>query len=112
MVLKYCIIGILVLSGLGGLSLAAHSDDLNDGMSEYTDENISADDAIGSNKDNNINFIVVDALAKAKSKKANDAKDKSTIANIDDGSVERNVNSVVVDAGSKVDKVYNIVIEK
>jgi hypothetical protein len=114
MILKFSVIGILAgILSLGIFIVPTYAgDDLNDGISEYTDENISADDNIGSNKDNNINFIVVDALGKAKSKKANDAKDTSSITNIADGSVEKNTNSVIVAAGSNVNKVYNIVIEK
>jgi hypothetical protein len=104
---------LAVAFSLGIFMMPAHAaDDLSDGISEYTDENVSGDDNIGNNKDNNINFIVVDALGKAKSKKEKDANDKGNITNVDDGSVENNTNSVVVEAGSKVDKVYNIIIEK
>jgi|GEM_PF-2551058 len=94
-------------------SIAAQASDLDDGISEYTDDSIAADDNIGSNKANNINFIVVDAIGKAKNKKAKGSeKDAKNIQNFNDGSMEENTNSVVVEAGSRVDKVYNIIIEK
>ncbi len=90
--------------------------DLDDGISTYTDESIGADDDLGSSA-NNINFIVVDAVGKAKTRKSADAKDKGNdaqknVTNVYDGQSDNNENSVVVEAGSKVDKVYNIVIEK
>jgi hypothetical protein len=110
----------IVWIGIGAMAIffwhgMGYADDLNDGISEYTEENISADEAMGANKDNNINYIVVDAIGKAKSTKKDKpeaaAKSKE-ITNIPDAATDNNENSVVVEAGSRVDKVYNIIIEK
>ncbi len=92
-----------------------YADDLSDGISEYVDDTVSSNDNIGSNKDNNINFVVVDAIGKAKTAKkdeANGVSNKREITNIVDKSTDNNENSIVVEAGSNVDKVTNIVIEK
>ncbi len=106
------IISPLLLSGeycLGG--------DLDDKISQYTDETIDADDQMG-NDDPNINFIVLDAIAKAKAKMSKIDKEGKTSSNDDesnfsDGSgSSSNVNSVVVGPGSQVKDIYNIVIKK
>lgn len=113
--LKRVWIAVFTLAlGAGAFLAPAYADDLSDGISEATDENIAADDNIGSNKANNINFIVVDAIGKSKSKRTKNAANRAggCITNFNDGSMDNNTNSVVVESGSKVDKVYNIVIER
>jgi len=116
------IVGFIVVSMLAVFQSVnpAWSGDLDDGISEYTEEPIAADDRIGK-KDTNINFIVVDAIAKAKMAEKDDDEEKGdekdsgekkTISNINDGTNENNENSVVVEPGSKVDSIYNIIIEK
>jgi hypothetical protein len=113
----------IVLIGIAGLAFLwvsvpqALAADTDDGISEFNEEPISADDNLGS-KDTNVKFVVADAIAKAKMK-ANASKDDKdsgndgkTRSNVNTGDDENNQNSVVVGAGSKVDKVYNIVIQK
>lgn len=117
---KWILLAGFCIGVLGGWSHPCFADDLSDGISESTDENIAADDSIGSNKENNINFIVVDAMGKAKSAKGEKAGDaaagkagaKKVLSNVDDGENDKNENSIVVEPGSRVDKVYNIVIQK
>lgn len=96
-------------------SSAGWAGDLDDGISSYTEESISGDDSIGK-KDTNISFIVVEAVAKAKAikNKTPDGEETSSDikSNLNDGSMETNENSVVVESGSRVDRIYNIVIEK
>jgi hypothetical protein len=99
---------------LAGGTILLQAADTDDGISEYTDEPIAGDDTMGS-KDTNINFIVIDAIGKAKMKRkqASDGqKDPNDQSNYNDGSGDSNTNSIVLEPGSKVDKVYNIVIEK
>lgn len=108
--MKYIwMIVILALSTFLVLSWGnfAYAGDLDDGISKYSDESISADDNMGK-KDTNINFIVLDALAEAK--KAQKRGDKN--ANFNDGSGDSNENSVVVGAGSDVKEIYNINIKQ
>lgn len=70
--------------------------DLEDGISKYKDQPISADDKIGDNADTNINFIIVDAISKAKmAKKRGDEN-----VNISDGSDENYKNSIICKPGS------------
>lgn len=108
---------ILALSGLLGLALTpfpVRAGDLDDNISEATEESVAADENLG-NKDVNISFIVTDALAQAKSRKSEEAlkgKDNKTLTHFDDGENDSNENSIVVGAGSRVDKVTNIVIQK
>lgn len=109
----------LLLTGLITLvatffTIPVRANDLDDGISTYTDESISSEDSIGK-KDTNISFVVIDAIAKAKMMKAknSDGDDgDSAITNLNDNSQDSNENSVVVESGSRVDKVYNIIIEK
>lgn len=116
-------------------ALQVHAGDLDDGISKYTDESIAGDDNLGG-KDTNISFIVTDAIAKSKmwehtaqkEDAVNDAgtgedgensettqksskKSKNRI-NYNDGADENNENSIVIGAGSQVDKVINVIIEK
>jgi hypothetical protein len=110
----------LLMVLLAGMEMGArivYADDFSDGMGEYTEDAISADDSIGGNKATNINYIVVDALGKSMSKREKDGSDKGTskgnsVSNLNDGSGDNNQNSVVVGPGSNVDKIYNIVIQK
>ena len=123
--MKIKTMGIAALLGLF-LPSSLFASDLSDGISEYTEEPITTEEKLG-DKDTNINFIIVDAIAKAKmaekeamEKKKNKAieenengkKNNATISNIKDGNQDNNQNSVVIESGSKVDKIYNIVIEK
>jgi hypothetical protein len=108
------ILGMLMVMMLPQARLWAN--DLDDGISTYTDESIGADDSLGK-KGTNINYIVVNAIGKAKMKHGDDPKNKAkegkkTVTNVYDGKSDNNENSVVVESGSKVDKIYNIVIEK
>ena len=81
--------------------------DLDDGISKYTDESISADDQ-ALKADTNINFIVLKAQAQAQMRKK--AGDKN--ANFNDGSGDQNENSVIVGPGTQTGDIYNIIVEK
>jgi len=93
--------------------------DLDDKISQYTDESVDADDQMG-NDDPNINFIVLDAMSKAKAKMGKIDKEGKgkTSSNNDESNFSSgsgsssNVNSVVVGPGSQVKDIYNIVIKK
>lgn len=128
------ILALTVLINLT-VSISVRAGDMDDGISKYTDENIAADDNLGS-KDTNISFIVTDAIAKSKmwehtaqkedeanevetGKDGEDDKDtkksrdkKKNRINYNDGTDESNENSIVIGAGSQVDKVINVIIEK
>ncbi|MBU0545073.1 MAG: hypothetical protein KKH97_07030 [Proteobacteria bacterium] len=83
--------------------------DLEDGISTATDEGIHTDDELGK-KDNNINFIVLEAMAAAKMKaKKGDQASKSSSGDI---TGDKNENSVVVGAGSQTGNIYNIQVMK
>ena len=90
--------------------------DLDDDIANVSDDPIAADDNLGA-KANNINFIVASSVGKAKNKADKDngaekkSKSSSSISNFNDGTGDTNENSVVVEAGSHVDKVYNIIID-
>jgi hypothetical protein len=90
--------------GLGSLVFAG---DLDDGISKFKDDSISANDKIGK-PETNINFIVLESMAEAQ--KRQKAGDKN--ANLNDGSGDNNQNSVVCEVGAKCDKVININIGK
>jgi len=87
----------------------SRGDDLDDGISTATDDNVSADDEIGK-KDNNVNFIVIEAMAAAKMK----AKKGDQAAKNGSGDIagDKNENSVVVGAGSQTGNIYNIQVMK
>ncbi len=85
--------------GMGSLVLGG---DLDDGISKYKDDSISADDQMGKT-DKNINFIVLKALADAKRR-----GDKNS--NYNDGSGDNNQNSVVCEVGAKCDNITNVTI--
>ncbi len=80
--------------------------DLDDGISKYKDDSISANDQVGKT-DTNINFIILESMAEAQ--KRQKAGDKN--ANFNDGSGDNNENSVVVESGAQVDKVINIIMK-
>jgi len=72
----------------------AQASDLDDGISKFTDDGIEKDDEMGK-PDINIKFIVMNAKAKAMTKKG----DKDKVGSDSGGS---NMNSVILGAGSKV----------
>lgn len=84
--------------------------DLEDGISTATDDGVSTDDELGK-KDNNINFIVLEAMAaaKMKAKKGDQASQKKSGGDI---TGDKNENSVVVGAGSQTGNIYNIQVMK
>lgn len=109
-VLSACSIGIVLCSlKFGSLAFAG---DLDDGISTYTDEAISADDeALKAEK--NIGFIIQRAQAQAEI--ATNGKDKnknSKFKNFKSGKGDNNENSIVVGAGAKTGDIINVVIEK
>ena len=87
--------------GIGSFVLGS---DLDDGISKYKDDSISANDKVGKT-DTNINFIILESMAEAQ--KRQKAGDKN--ANFNDGSGDNNQNSVVCEVGAKCD-VVNIVV--
>jgi hypothetical protein len=100
---------ILIPAVIVGYSWA--ESDLDDGISTATDEGIQADDELGK-KDNNINFIVLDAMAAAKMKarKGDQAANKKRSGG--DITADKNENSVVIGAGSRTGNIYNIQVMK
>ncbi len=84
--------------------------DLEDGISTSTDDGVQADDELGK-KDNNINFIVLEAMAaaKMKAKKGDQASNQKSGGDI---TGDKNENSVVVGAGSQTGNIYNIQVMK
>lgn len=101
-----CIIIIPVM--IAGYS---RGDDLDDGISTATDDGVSADDEIGKKADN-VNFIVIEAMAaaKMKAKKGDQAASKKNSSG--DITGDKNENSVVVGAGSQTGNIYNIQVMK
>jgi hypothetical protein len=89
--------------GMGSFVLGG---DLDDGISKYKDDSISANDQVGKT-DTNINFIILESMAEAQ--KRQKAGDKNS--NFNDGSGDNNENSVVVESGAQVDKVINIIMK-
>ena len=78
--------------------------DLDDGISKYTDGSISKADEIGK-LDLNINFIILNAMTKAKKNQKND-KDGKSITNTG----ETNENSIVVGPGTVINgDIINII---
>lgn len=74
----------------------AWCNDLDDGMSSYTDDSISKWDNLGK-KDRNINFIKMNAKSRALVRQKNGGKNGTST-----GSGDANMNSVVMGAGSNV----------
>ena len=85
--------------------------DLDDGISTATDDTISADDELGK-KDNNINFIVLDAMAAAKMKAKKGDQAASNKNSSGDITGDKNENSVVVGPGTQTGNIYNIQVMK
>jgi hypothetical protein len=100
--LSICLTGTTLLFLNSGTFVLAG--DLDDGISTYAEEPISADDE-ALKADKNINFIVQQAQAKAQKK---DAKN----TNFKDGKGDQNQNSIVVGAGAQTGDIINVVIEK
>jgi hypothetical protein len=87
--------GVILMSFFSFIAInMAQASDLDDGISKFTDDGIEKDDEMGK-PDINIKFIVMNAKAKAMTKKGD--KDK-----VGDDSGGANMNSVVLGAGSKV----------
>ena len=92
---------------LGGPAVFAG--DLDDGISKYKDEPISADDEALKTSPN-INFIVLEAISSSQKKRK--SGEGGRISNFDDGTGDNNENSIVVGPGSDVREVTNVVIQK
>ncbi|MFQ5561185.1 MAG: hypothetical protein ACE5FU_11460 [Nitrospinota bacterium] len=94
---------------------SALASDLSDGISRFTEENISADDSLGQ-ADTNINFIVVKAMADAKRKqKKQDELEKGKsgkTAGKGDKNGDLNENSVIVGPGAKTGDITNVTIQE
>ena len=99
------LMGIILVFCVSGAGLAG---DLDDGISKFTDDSMSANDKIGKT-DTNVNFIVLESMAAAK-KKQKQGDDKTS--NYNDGSGDQNENSVVVGPGTQTGNIYNINIKK
>ncbi|MFQ5559323.1 MAG: hypothetical protein ACE5FU_01885 [Nitrospinota bacterium] len=84
--------------------------DLDDGISKYTDESISADDSLGQ-ANTNVNFIVVKALSDSKKKQKKDENSGGGIGR-QGGNQDHTENSVIVGPGSKTGDIINIQIDK
>ena len=100
------ILAVLIVPAFGIVSLS-FGGDLDDGISKYKDDSISANDKIGKTE-TNVNFIVLESMAEAQ--KRQKAGDKN--ANFNDGSGDSNENSIVIESGANVDKVINVIIQK
>jgi len=88
-----------------GVSNLVYAQDMDDGISKFTDESISGDDQ-ALKPDTNINFIVLEAISTSQ-KGQGDSN-----SNFNDGSGDNNENSIVFGPGAKADKVINVVIER
>lgn len=86
-------------------------DDFDDGISTATDDAVSVDEELGK-KDNNINFIVLDAMAAAKMKARKGDQAASGKSGSGDITGNKNENSVVVGPGSQTGNIYNIQVMK
>ncbi|MFH2046654.1 MAG: hypothetical protein ABIK92_16080 [Pseudomonadota bacterium] len=110
MIKKYFIIFCCIIIVPAICTQYCRGGDLDDDISKYTDDSVSADDALGK-KDNNINFIVLDAMAAAsrKASKGEQAGEKDISGDI---TGDKNENSVVVGAGTQTGNIYNIQVMK
>lgn len=100
--LSVCLTGsVFLFPNIGTFVFAG---DLDDGISTFTEEPISADDE-ALKADKNINFVIQQAKTKAQKK-----NDKNT--NFKDGSGDQNQNSIVVGAGAQTGDIINVIIEK
>lgn len=105
--LSVCSIGIVLCSlKVGSLAFAG---DLDDGISTYADEAISADDE-ALKTDKNISFIIQKAQAQAEM--ASKDKNKNRTSNFKNGKEDNNQNSIVVGAGARTGNITNVIIEK
>ncbi len=97
--------GVLVVISLLGGPAITYSSELSDGISEYREESIRADDT-ALESDTNLNFVIVDAISAARS-----GRGKS---NFNDGLSDNNQNSIVIEAGvgDINGPITNIVIEQ
>lgn len=111
MIKKYFIIFCLIMIVPVIFAQYCRCDDLDDDISKYTDESVSADDEMGK-KDNNINFIVLDAMAAASRKASKGKQDGEKKDSSGDITGDKNENSVVVGAGSQTGNIYNIQVMK
>ena len=90
--MKHRIVGIgifLVSISLMGISLG-YGGDLDDGISDYKEEPIAADDA-ALETDTNLSFTIVESISAARS--------GNGISNFNNGKGDNNQNSVVIEAG-------------
>ncbi len=86
-----------LLIGIG--RIPAKASDLDDGISKYTDESISADDEMGK-PDKNIKFIIENSKSQAKVAEKSTGGSNNTTTGSNSG--DNNRNSVVMGAGSNV----------
>ncbi len=77
----------------------AFSSDLDDGISKYTDDNMTKWDDLGK-KDRNVTFIKLNARSQASVRSKNGDADASGTSGTSDGSA--NMNSVVLGAGGTI----------
>ena len=99
------ILSVLIIFALGIGSLVLGGD-LDDGISKFTDDSISANDKMGK-ADTNINFIVLESMAEAKKRQKQGDKN----ANFNDGSGDNNQNSVVCEVGAECKNIVNITVQ-
>jgi len=92
-------ITFLFLSLLVTFPGQVNAGDLDDGISKYKEESISGDDEIG-DADVNVNFIVVDAIAK--SKRSENEKDSANTP------TQININSVICEVGATCGDINNV----
>ncbi len=97
-------VGIFLVSiCLMGISLG-YAGDLDDGISDFKDEPIAADDA-ALETDTNLSFTIVDAISSAKSGKGT--------SNFNDGKGDNNQNSIVIESGAgDVGDITNVIIQQ
>ncbi len=86
--------------------------DLDDGISKYTDDNISKADEIGK-LDINISFIILDAMAKSKKNRKDDENGKNGKASKGGASGDIYENSIIIGPGAVITgDIINIVRSK
>ncbi len=96
---------ILMCLAVIGMSLTAvHADDMKDNIWDASEDPIEANCVLG-DKDLNIKYNVLKALNEAKLSVANGTKDDK----INISGEDNNENSIVIEPGSKVNNVINIV---
>ncbi len=96
-------VGIFLVSiCLMGMPLG-YAGELDDGISDYKDEPIEADDA-ALETDTNLSFTIVDSISSAKSGKGT--------SNFNDGKGDNNQNSIVVGPGTETGDIINVIIDR